>query len=524
MKGNKNKNKCVNKSKQNYNYRKDARSEDRDIQKEKASYNDASWYSLSEEMLKNAARFSFYTPQGTALDLTPSSVPDESGTDWVTVPRFVLPGVMALRVGPSVGFSNNRESDINVAAFKMYSWVRHLNSGSSNYEAPDLMMYVLATSELYASYQFLARTYGLLATYSQVNRFLPRTLVYASGCDYEDLAKNMANFRFWLNVWCSKINSFAVPGDLPYFKRRMWMFTNVYKDSEELKSQYYIHVPTGFWKYEGFKDTKGGKLTLQAWPTGYNDTKFTFDNIVSYMNSLIDVIASDEDMQIMSGDIKKAYASDSLMRLQNISDDYATIPVYNMEVLHQIENSYMLGLPVAGTTDVTQDVTTQDRIIKFGPKFTSTTPCAAGCRLITLGSDAPDPEMVMVATRNSVICGLSAANEGVYTLTPTSLGSDYITSAVLYAAPSDIKGSYEWASDHAIDPQSFSAYTALYVPYFDHHPMMYQIVSYTGNKVSVAPVLTDVQSTAILTARDLEKLHTCAILSLFNVPGATSNM
>lgn len=487
MKGN-NKNKSLNKSKQKYNYRKDARSEDRDIQKEKKSYNDSSWYSLNESMLQNAARFSFYTPQGSAMNLSPNAVPDESGTTWGYDNKFILPGVMALRVGPSIGYSNDRQSDINVAAFKLYSWVRHLNSGSSNYEAPDLMMYVLATSELYASYQFLARTYGLLATYSQVNRYLPRTLVYASGCDYEDLAKNMANFRFWMNVWCSKINSFAVPGDLPYFKRRMWVFTNVYKDSEELKSQYYIHVPTGFWKYEGFKDTKGGKLTLTSWPTGYNDTKFKFDDIVNYMNALIDVIASDEDMQIMSGDIKKAYSNDALMRLSNIGDDYATIPVYNMEVLHQIENTYMIGTPVAGTTDVTQDVATEDRIIKFGPKFTSKTPCAAGCRLLTLSDDAPDPDMVMVATRNSVICGVSAPTEGVYTLTPTSLGSDYVTSAVLYRSPSEVQGSFEWASDHAIDPQPYETYASLYIPYFDHHPMLYRKVGYGGGTESISPM------------------------------------
>lgn len=522
MKGN-NKNKSQKNSKQKYNFRKDARSEDCTVQKTKGSYNDPSWYSLNEEMLRNAARFSFYTPQGAKLSLAPSGVPDASSVNWTDNPFFTVPGVMALRVGPSVGYSDDRESDINVAAFKLYSWVRHLNSGSSNYEAPDLMMYVLAVSELYSSYQFLARTYGLLATYSQINRYLPKSLVYASGCDYEDLAKNMADFRFWMNVWCSKINSFAVPGDLPYFKRRMWIFSNVYKDSEQIKSQYYIHVPLGFWKYEGYTDKKGGKLTLQPWPSAYNSTKFKFTDIVNYMNALIDVIASDEDMQIMSGDIKKAYADMSLMRLQNIGDDYATIPVYNMEVLHQIENSFMLGAPVSGTTDVMQDETTQDRIIKFNPKFTSPNPCAAGCRLITLSDDAPDPDMVMVATRNSVICGLSAKENNLFTLTPTSLGSDYITSAVLYNSPSAINGNYEWASDHSVDTSDLLANASVWVPYFDHHPMFYQTVS-DGKGVSVAPMLTDVQSSAVLTAKDLDKLHACAILSLFNVPGATSNL
>lgn len=93
---------------------------------------------MNPQLVKDVASLSFRTPLG-----SPSGLPSRSNP--VGRDRRSIPGIMNLYFVPTIGSSTAGESSaINIAAKNIYSFVRHENSGRINYDAPDLMLYLLA--------------------------------------------------------------------------------------------------------------------------------------------------------------------------------------------------------------------------------------------------------------------------------------------------------------------------------------------------------------------------------------------
>lgn len=146
--------------------------------------NDPTWYSSDPALLRDAASIPFSWPVGTPIDL---NVPDVSKMRWS------VPGICALDVVPVYGTNESKTSALNIAANSLYSFVRHANSGHSNYDAPDLMLYVCAMSQVYSFINYMMRAYGLANLYSQKNRYLPAGLLQASGIDHSKIIDNLAD-------------------------------------------------------------------------------------------------------------------------------------------------------------------------------------------------------------------------------------------------------------------------------------------------------------------------------------------
>lgn len=91
-------------------------------------YNDVSWYAKNQQMLTDAASFSYNSPLGNPVpykDLL-SEVPNTVVNDGA------VPGVAALQFIPCIGISTNSISPANIAANNIYSYVRYMNSGAKN--------------------------------------------------------------------------------------------------------------------------------------------------------------------------------------------------------------------------------------------------------------------------------------------------------------------------------------------------------------------------------------------------------
>lgn len=87
----------------------------------------------------------------------PSRVADQ-GRD-----TFVVPGIMTFMYAPSIGVAFSTDSAaINVAAKNIYAYVRFANSGARNYDAPNLMTYLLALDSAYQIYACGVRLYAAL--------------------------------------------------------------------------------------------------------------------------------------------------------------------------------------------------------------------------------------------------------------------------------------------------------------------------------------------------------------------------
>lgn len=392
--------------------------------------NDPKWYFKDAKVLSDVASFSFNSPLGLRVNTEKLFTGNKQSAAFTTIP-----GLMTLEVSPVPGISTDATSPINIAAQNVYSYVRYKNSGASNYDAPDLMLYLIAMDSAYAMWNWMKRIYGFASTYSSQNRYQPAAYAKANYVDLQDIYAHLADMRAYLNMAAFKLSAFCVPSTMTYMVRHSWLFANIFKDSETRKAQEYMYVPSFFYKYDETSSPKGGILTPV--PVAYGGTALTFDKLRSLMDSVINALQYSEDIGIMSGDILKAYGEGSLFTLSTFDADYKVQSAYSKEVLTQFENALYFSDPLALTDanlanfKITQDPDTNWII------FQPTLSLSSGIEQQTQGMylnmhwDNPTPEDVMVASRINAV--LEYTNAGSNTsVTYLSTGSEIALKCCVY--------------------------------------------------------------------------------------------
>lgn len=353
----------------------------------KSSYNDVSWYAKNDQILRDAASFSYNQPLGSKMpsgelsemDVTPYGNTTEVNQQQLRCASSV-PGVMTLYTAITPGYGKSYNDPLNLAAQNVYSYVRYMNSGSKNYDAPDLMLYLLCMDSAYACWNYYKRIYGLVRSYSQSNWYLPKALVETGCVDFQNIKENLADFRQYLNVTAAKLMSFCTPATMPIFVRHSWIFSNVWSDASQPKAQMYHFVPTYFYRYDEVSNPHGGMLTAvpfakweqpsEVFPTHQTPSLKTLTELKDYLDSLINALVYSEDIGVMSGDILKAYGQNNLFKLTPVPEDYMVNPVYNEEVLGQIHNATIVSSVINEddfkTFSITQDPNTN--YLKFTPQ------------------------------------------------------------------------------------------------------------------------------------------------------------
>lgn len=305
--------------------------------------NDWTWYAANEQLLRDSASFSYNYPLGSPINWN-SMRQDKND--------LAVPGVMSFETSTCFGFTDDANDAINIASRNIYTYVRHANSGSSNYDAPDLMIYLMAMDSIYSTLAYLKRVYGIANVYSYTNRYLPQTLVRANHINFDDLLAHLSDYRGQINALVVKAGSMCVPDTMPIFKRHMWLYSGLYYDTPtDDKAQIYMHVPHGYWKAEYNSSAAPGVFLqwhpwwLQSGALSAPKTDFTFNmgRALTVLTDMLDAVLSNESFNIMSGDILKAYTAGSIMKLEQIPESYTVVPTYSEEVLDQIQNLTMMG-------------------------------------------------------------------------------------------------------------------------------------------------------------------------------------
>lgn len=507
------------------------------------SQNDPQWYFKDANVLRDVASFSYEARLGSNshYDQLEAGVVD-GGINYLDAVASI-PGVMAIEIAMTPGIADTAQSPVNLAATNVYSFVRYKNSGAANYDAPDLMMYLLSMDSLYAMWNWMKRLYGISSTYSQTNLYYPRALMEANFVDFDDMLANLANFRAYLNIKAGELSAFCVPATMSYNIRHSWMFSNVYTDSNTNKAQSYIFVPSYFYKYEENVNQKGGQLVPVPILLNMPTQKFKVSDLMSMFNSMIEAVQRSEDIGIMSGDILKAYGEGGLFTISTFEADYRVDPVYSQEVLSQIENAHILcsenrvsnSLPTSAFT-ITQDPDTN--WILFHP-----TGLPAGVisevdqQYLNFHWSDPTPENVIVATRLKAGIFPTANGSKIDTC-----GSEIAVGAwiYVYGFSSDKTAKHDGLHPKTGQPSVLNKYviprhvlinssgtpsdmqvvdivltTLMLLSSFDWHP---QVSVWNGEtKVWTGPFF-DFDKYALINAKNVEALDIVALLSEFNVP------
>lgn len=514
-----------------YKGRSNSRGPDSKVAEQK--YNDASWYVKDGQLAKDVASLSFNNALGARYRIAQELDYGKLGKEAFV---SVIPGICTINVAPALGFSGDGSSPINIAAKNIYSYVRHMNSGHSNYDAPDLMMYLAAMDSVYAFIAALMRIYGTARTFSQVNRYVGDALLAAQGVTPAEIRSNLAQLRSYINMFITKASAFCTPNVMTLYRRHFWMFSGVYKDEDIQKSQMYMYRPVSLWKYEELEGA--GKLTAEPFcasfttNAGMSNAVWQLSSIYTFGNNMLAALTNSEDINIMSGDILKAYGQTNLWQLGLINEDYAVLPVYSEEVLDQIHNTTFVGnRPTTGvnqttTTDPTPSMTgldvtqntdpNQDGRIVFTPEFIGVSH-PSWSRFIDLHYNDPTPEEVLVATRNTVM-GAVMSQTNTYTLEVLTCGSDLALWFSIWSVNPNtgslVVGNYGYDDNYMNTISYLTQFSK-----FKRMPVIYRISAASGGVPgNVVDVVGDVDNYTIIDFNDLSKMHESAILAQLGVP------
>lgn len=423
----------------------DMRENDRVPNPHESQPNDWRWYAANPQLVKDYASFPFGFPVGTTYPT------DSIGAGTST------PGIMAFYFTPVFGDLSAKETaPLNIAMRKFYTFVRHENSGAKNYEAPDLMMYYMAMDSCYTYWSFLKRIVGLLPQYTPYNKYWPKVLIEQMGVDFDSISQNVADFRGYVNQFGYRLNSTRVPASFAYTARHMWMCDGIYTDSNTTKAQCYFYTPAQYWKFNPtLTEGNVGGLELVNFLNPANIqtmTRMTLEQIVEFGEDLLNPIISNEDMNIMSGDILKAFGENGCVHIAPIDSNYTVLPVYSTEVSSQIENLFIYPALLSGsiqqaTAVGTGYLTYSNTITSSGEPTTSNllsllgsnvslnvTNIIAKWRMVNFHNDGVTPEEVMVATRlaniPNAIQGTGTYANNIY-LDMTTAGSEVVVGSTI---------------------------------------------------------------------------------------------
>lgn len=492
--------------------------------KDNAKFNDPSWYIREGQMAKDVASLSFNNALGSNYTLM-----QELGTTAaVNSYTDVLPGILAINMVPAMGATYDARSPINVAAKNIVGFIRSYNSGAKNYDSPDLMLMLGAMDSIYALIAHFMRAYGTARVFSHTNRYIGDALLYAMGFNASEVRQNLANFRSYINMLITKASAICTPSIMTVYARHFWMFSGVYKDEDIDKSQMYLYRPVALWSYEEMD----GAGYLKANPVGavangyLNGTLWTLTEWEDLADSMIGKLLNSQDVAVMSGDILKAYGEGNLWKLSLINEDYATIPVYSEEVLDQIHNTTFLGgyitkgaTPTSTTVDFDLsglDVTQSTDLtpwLFFQPQFFNAS-AASWTRLMDLVGNDPDPERVMVASRNMAMVQAFATAGNKVVCSLSTCGSDIAINAGLISY--GINGTLTNILLFNQDVSGIST-NVLGLWKFRRAPLIYKMASGTGGG-NLTGIEGAVDNYTNVSFDDLRRMHESALLAMLGVP------
>lgn len=342
--------------------------------------NDVAWYNKIPGLLAAVASIAFNIPVGSPFKLgrqTKIQLPNSGNSPTMSsvVHEKVVPGIFTIDIVPTLGqeyddinkTTTNPNSGANIAAQQLFSLDRKANSSLSAYDKTDLFMVVYAMDSAYMLFEELCRGFRSLSKYNYLSRYMPETLSMALGYS-TNLAKEYRDFAGLINLFAYKLASIPIPDQFSFIHRHSWLFTHVYKDSEDDRAQLYAYVPHGYYVWQEGVDNKASYLKYMTRQELFgdltNNVVENLDEIETAINMIMNPLLGSSDVGYIAADLMKAFGEGGMIKLQEIKEDEVLNPVFDMEVVHQMMNSTIYETDV-----VRNDITVNYQNTLFGPYF-----------------------------------------------------------------------------------------------------------------------------------------------------------
>lgn len=525
--------------------------------------NDIAWYSRNPNLLVAAGSFPFPNRPGMSVDFGKYNIWANDTANKAFNNQYVIPGVMVLDWIPSIGISNGATDPASILGREMYARVRSVYSGALDVDAPDFVMYVMALDSIFSYIAWLKRLYRLLNAWTPDNYILPDVVIHAMGFTQSEilgLRQNKAKLWQNINELVLQSRKFNCPASMDIMNRHYWMSDNVYTDGPTINSQFYLfnlkavyrldpNVPTGI---SGTGDPAAG-LYIQPLPTSNRQIEngghpITTDDLYNFGESLISMLVAWDDAYTINGYLKKAFEGDSLFIVDEIPADQPFNPVYEPEVLAQIENSRTVpggnNIKLYPGFTVNQDPLTNAVI--SNPGYTISKSADSDnevysmtfndANFLSIRSDAPTVADNVIASRlkafvTSVTNGAGTdKNVSISCGTEVPLAWRYVDMFASQTTPGDSLMMNNHVPQHPCFSITGTAATdslrmqdlglVLKMEAFDWHPFavvhLATLSSATTISSVVSAVVGDTHNIALIANKDLQNLHKICIYSEFN--------
>lgn len=523
------------------------RKESYNVGKEKGA-NNVNFYIASTQLLKDVANMSWNQATGTRVNLDNPlfSTLSNQGT-------FAVPGIYTVTVASSFGWATNGEDPINVGAHYLYTFVRHANSGSRNYDPNDIMIAMCATAEVFSALEWAKRIYRAIGSYEFYNRYYPDGIVECNTVNPTDVRKNLPNLRSRINLCINALKQFAIPSTLPLFARRVQLYSAVYKEGDSAKDQLYMYVPAGYYKF-GYDTDGAGQLTFDPLYTHVTSgSQLSVDDMMNYIEGLVRQVTQIHDISVLMGDIIKAYGT-NLITMPELEENEKLTVVADLDVLQQIKNATVLGggftspgynYPALSQNATKKYLTFMPQVVYSGGDATYKGAIGRAMvnaytenRLMTVINVDPTPADLMECTRMCVMAShyQNITNEnGDGASVDLITGSEVVVGSFSLTFEYDAQGSisngvqqlaYNMAYDTtAADADEIVKDFRVFArtSNFKFHPAMhmYGVRQSTSNPAAInvaeAYFFYDVDNFMVISWADLKSLHTTALLAEFGL-------
>lgn len=378
------------------------------------SDNDPKWYIPNNTVAKDFASFPPVINTSRAIPLFKGATNTAWGNDWI-------PGVMAYDIMPV--FPNeqqSRESVMYQSSIMLWEAIQAKNSRTPDFDPSDLLMEIIAVSNAYAAWMEAVRIYGVATQFCTTNAYWPQAILAAMNVDATSVQGNLANFRGLLNMVALQLGQIPLPRSIDYTNRMVFLNQNIYSDSKEAwTGSLYVPNMLGYYQWiEGDTADPVTRLEFVA-KTTTSTHKRTFNEIIQYLQDMVSKLYNSEDVQMIGTTLLQAFGAGSMYQMNPIAETFMINPVYNEEVLSQLENAYVCypctyannqeieaklvpnNTINAGWVDFSLLYITPQRYLQTGGENTSSMINVSNYLNYTLNHHSKDvtPEQIIVATR-----------------------------------------------------------------------------------------------------------------------------
>lgn len=280
---------------------------------------------------------------------------DVNGKKMVNKVNYQIPGIQTIDVMYGPGYSDSPNSGVNVAMLNIFQFLRHNNPRITQYDAPDVGVYLMQMTTPFVLYHELRRLYGIINQVSPVNMYFADDIIKAMGYDVVDITKHKNDLGVYIETFRNQFNVFRAPGNLPLYDYISKMFDKIYTDGESQKSQVTILRPAIYYVFDETSPAtqKGGRLVAKDYQ--YRDPNpgvimsstqayykkqwyKTYDDIVTICKEVINAFQNSTSVNYISSDIETAYGN-NLIQIPPMDLNYVTPVERDEQFLLSLHNA-----------------------------------------------------------------------------------------------------------------------------------------------------------------------------------------